>query len=564
MDIRTGWVAPPSLAGGLDHIGIQQLPVRIFSTLLPGLTVVTDRVANYSFYPWVSWIHHENSGRIGFDFIHFLRRAECLITLVAERHTATTGEDERFHGRGLIGRNTLTKLVRPGEARPIEFGALAALRSENEASYFKNRYGGLGQYYLGPLRDLGVLHRVGERIEVSEDVGLPLARAFDDRIDRELFLAVLIQGHASDLELDSLESFCPCQLVDNESERELLLDLLLARQGEVTTSDLLRRQTLQLLLDLSARRNSHDIVPLDEAFKAACLTEALDSGESWSVSQSWQRVVGAWRTYERNDLLSMAVLGVFWLALRQLDEHGGAAAHSREVGAWVTALGGEALGELGCTPLEAGIRQTGEQLPPISDWSHHDHEFQLANHIRRTARSGDEAGCLRASAAVLLALASRHLYSDPYVEAGVPADYLRDYPLNLNTFAASVEGVWSKLTVAQWLGELAASWGIEAHLRVALRKLHYESKDTSLVHMTDDGLRRPPDAREPPLPSFTASRLNRAVQFAVDLGLARWEVVGDGSGPADDGGSGTEQGEEGGWVARITDRGRIVLGELRG
>lgn len=54
MDIRTGWVSPPSLAGGLDHLGIQQLPARIFSNLLPGITVVTDRDANYSFYPWVS------------------------------------------------------------------------------------------------------------------------------------------------------------------------------------------------------------------------------------------------------------------------------------------------------------------------------------------------------------------------------------------------------------------------------------------------------------------------------------------------------------------------------
>jgi hypothetical protein len=46
-----------------------------------------------------------------------------------------------------------------------------------------------------------------------------------------------------------------------------------------------------------------------------------------------------------------------------------------------------------------------------------------------------------------------------------------------------------------------------------------ESKDTFLVRMTDEGLRRPPDAKEPPLPSFTASRLNRAV--TLDEPLAR-------------------------------------------
>jgi hypothetical protein len=562
MEIQTGWVAPPTLAGGLDHIGIQQLPVRIFSTLLPGLTVVTDRVANYSFYPWVSWVHFESAEHTGLDFIHFLRRAECLLTLVAERHAATTGESERLHSQGLVGRNSLTRLVKPDAPRPIEFSALAALRSENEASYFKNRYGGLGQYYLGPLRDLGVLHRVADRVEVSEDLGLPLAKAFEERVDRAEFVRVLIQGHASDAELDALASFCPCHLAENTSEREQLLDLLLARQGNGDEASLLRRQSFLLLLELSERRGTNSAVPLDEAFKAACLTGGLESGESWTVPDSWQRVVNAWGTYERNDLLSIAALGVFWVALRSLDEQGGAAAHSREVAAWVTARAREALGELASVSLAAGIQETRDALPPLNEWHRDDHEFQVANHIRPAAEKDDDSGCLGAACTVLLALAARHLRPHPYVEAGVPADYLRDYPLNLNTFAASIEGSWAGLSVADWLGELAASWGIESHLRVALRKLHHESKDTFLVRMTDQGLRRPPDAKEPPIPSFTASRLDRAVQFAVDLGLATWHTPGASQGGQD--GDRLQEGTESRWIARISDRGRAVLGELRG
>lgn len=563
MDTRTGWVAPPSLAGGLDHIGIQQLPIRIFSTLLPGITVVTDRVAYYSFYPWVSWVHHEHAEKIGLDFIHFLRRAECLITLAAERHTLVTEGDERFHSRGLVGRNSLTKLLNPKEARPIEFGALAALRSENEDSYFKNRFGGLGQYYLGPLRDLGVLQRVGDRVEVSKDIGLPLAKSFDERVDREAFLRVLKRGHVSESDLDALASFCPCHLVGNPRERDLLLDLLLARQAEPHVGELLRRQTLLLLLDLSGRRKGVGFVALDEAFKAACFTGALDSGESWAVPESWQRVVHAWGTYERNDLLSIAALGVFWVALRLLDEQGGAAGYSREVGGWVSTLAEEALGGLGSAKLGAAIQQMKEQLPPLSDWPHDSHEFQLANTIRRAARRDEDGECLRASASVLLALAARHIHPHPYVEAGVPADYLRAYPLNLSSFAASIEGNWSNMTVAQWLGELAVSWGFEAHLRVALRKLHYESKDTFLVRMTDEGMQRSP-TKELPLPSFTASRLNRAVQFAVDLGLASWEVAGGGENVADDQDPGGGEDDDGPWVARITDLGRAALEELRG
>src|SRR5262245_31855564 len=102
MDVNTAWLKPPSKAGGQDHLGIQQPPTRIFSTLLPGLTVVTDRVSNYSFYPWVAWAHLQDEGRLGLDFVHTLRRAECLLTLVAERHAQVKGEDELLHSRGLV------------------------------------------------------------------------------------------------------------------------------------------------------------------------------------------------------------------------------------------------------------------------------------------------------------------------------------------------------------------------------------------------------------------------------------------------------------------------------
>lgn len=561
METRTGWVTPPTPSGGLDHIGIQQLPIRIFSTLLPGITVVTDRIANYSFYPWVSWVHHEHGERLGIDFVHFLRLAECLSTLIAERHTLVTGEDERLHSRGLVGRNSLASLVKPGEPRPIEFAALAALRSENPGSYFKNRFGGLGQYYLGPLRDLGVLQRVGDRVEVSEDIGLPLAKGFDERVDREAFLAVLQQGNATDADLDALATFCPCHLADNLTERELLLDLILARQSEPTAGDMLRRETILLVLDLAQRRPDATLVALDEAFKAACLTGATDHGERWNVPESRQQVVDAWGTYERNDLLSIAALGVFWVALHLLETKGGAAAHSGEVGTWVRELAGNALGSLAPMPLEAAIQKSLDELPPLQDWSNESHEFQVANTIRQAARGENPDHCLRASASVLLALAARHRSSHPYVDAGVSAEYLKDYPLNLNSFGVSVEGAWSGMTVAEWLGELAASWGIESHLRVALRKLHHESKDTFLVRMTDDGLQMPLD-KSPPLPGFTASRLNRAVQFAVDLGLASWEVAHESSDSRGD--SEQPDDEDGPLRARISELGSSVLEALGG
>ncbi len=72
---------------------------------------------------------------------------------------------------------------------------------------------------------------------------------------------------------------------------------------------------------------------------------------------------------------------------------------------------------------------------------------------------------------------------------------------------------------------------------------------------TDDGLKRPDGNKVRPLPGFTASRLNRAVQFLVDLGLATWEHPHIADGDDED---------DRRWIARISVSGRNLLEVLRG
>jgi hypothetical protein len=555
METKTAWLKPPFKAGGVDHLGIQQTPVRIFSTLLPGLTVVTDRVSNYSFYPWVAWAYDQEGDWGDLDFFRVLRRAECLLTLVAERHAQTQDEDVVLHSRGLVGRNTLAPALREKVPRPIPLGELAAPRAENPDSYFQHEAGGLGQYYLGPLRELGVLQRSGARFEYSDDIGVPLAKALDSRVDRKAFLKVVKRGLVDEWELDRLGSFCPCHLAGHVPERELLIDLLFTRTREPGPPDDLRRQTLLLLLDLAAQRDHLGTAPLDAAFRAACLTGAIDDGSPWRVPEPWKGVTRSWATYERNDELSIGVLGIFWAALRLLDEEGGQAESTWAVGTLVSRAVRGALGKESGRKLSDVIAARAASLPPLSDWQVPEHEFLRSFDVRSEARSGDVEACLRAALDTLTALAARHTEPQPYREIAIPPDYLNDYPLNLSSFHHQLGGEWQALSVAEWAAMLATDWGLEAHLRVALRKMHYESRDKFLLYVTDEGVRRRPGT-EAPLPGFTASRLNRAVQFLVDLGLATWER------PAATGDGVTQFAGE--WVARIAPLGRKLREELGG
>ena len=85
----------------LDHLGVQAPCIALYGQLLPGITNVTDRARYYSFYPWLLWsfeLRHEDRSKE--TFCRVLRRAECLLTLIAAYHETVLNEDMKDHGRG--------------------------------------------------------------------------------------------------------------------------------------------------------------------------------------------------------------------------------------------------------------------------------------------------------------------------------------------------------------------------------------------------------------------------------------------------------------------------------
>lgn len=157
MDIATGWVKPPTAITGLDHLAGQAPCISIYSQLLPGITNVTDRARYYSLYPWLIWSFDKRYPRAdAAKFETVFRRADCLLTLIAERHARALEEDDEQHGAAMVGRNTLVGVVAGLEEGSDKLSRFAT-RDEVPTRYFKNRLGGLGQYYAGVLQDLGIL-----------------------------------------------------------------------------------------------------------------------------------------------------------------------------------------------------------------------------------------------------------------------------------------------------------------------------------------------------------------------------------------------------------------------
>lgn len=159
MDIAVGWVKPPVAITGLDHLAVQAPCISIYSQLLPGITNVTDRARYYSLYPWLIWSFDKRYPKPKGDAAKFesiFRRADCLLTLIAERHARVVEEDDELHGAAMVGRNTLVSVVAQLGKGSERLSRFATRDDDAPTRYFKNRLGGLGQYYAGVLQDLGI------------------------------------------------------------------------------------------------------------------------------------------------------------------------------------------------------------------------------------------------------------------------------------------------------------------------------------------------------------------------------------------------------------------------
>jgi hypothetical protein len=69
------------------------------------------------------------------------------------------------------------------------------------------------------------------------------------------------------------------------------------------------------------------------------------------------------------------------------------------------------------------------------------------------------------------------------------------------------------MSLSELLAWLAARWGLDTHLRVALGKLRYRSEDTFRIRPVEGRL----VVKEAPLPSFTNPRLKQSLQILQDI-----------------------------------------------
>ncbi len=524
MQVDTAWVKPPPQVGGLDHLAVQAPCINIYGRLLPGITNVTDRARYYSFYPWLIWaLDQAGYTRYDDDFIERFRRADCLFSLIAERHAATAGGEYEDHAAAMVGSNTLSTVASSLDANRKVTLSDYSLRDGAKQRYFLNRLGGLGQYYLGVLKELSILDGDATHgIKYTRQFGEHIARNVDAGVNRELFLAAVDSDAVTTDELEALSAFCPCQLSSNSAEQAVLADLFSVQGIFADDEALPRRRTLQSILSLIGLLEKEGEQVSEAKFRGCAYTGSLPSGSLWEVPPHLADNRDKWAVYARNEILSIAVQGLFSTVLDAYEESGLRFDSSAQVVDWflLQPEAVAALDEFGRqNTFSQCLAMSADWLPVLTEWREQNHEVALMEHIAGLSRSSKSADTrheiLVAAFRALLALASRSSHrSGPYANLVFDKGYFLYYPINLQSFAYKKDHTWAEMNMEDMLRWLLTHWGIELHLRVALRKLRGQSKSTFRIRPSDRGM----EVIAIPPAVHTRPRFNQALRILKDIG----------------------------------------------
>lgn len=224
---------------GLNQLGLRNASEALFTSLLPGLNNVSNRIRYYSFYCWLIGEFYKN--RESFtdkEFYKYIRYSEYLLALIHSR------------GQGVDGIPGITYALstrsQGGSNFDLQAGTYNSQGNTKSETYWANAGGVLRQYYSSSLKDIAILKENNEKnsilnISKEDDLvsGSMLADGFAKNVgeDGPKFLKIIQRGNVSAEELNSLESsFNMRKFPQKSNEKELIIELLLQKDYPASES----------------------------------------------------------------------------------------------------------------------------------------------------------------------------------------------------------------------------------------------------------------------------------------------------------------------------------------
>ena len=315
---------------GLNHLGLRNAAEDLFTTLLPGLNGVTQRVRYYSFYCWITGQFYDQytgpKKDIEEAYRLFIRKSEILLALVqAHRDPTVTGIPGISYALGTLALgydsiDLLRCVDRPENAR------------RTNETYWANPGGILRQYYNSSMKDMALLPGLqvipsmskpsdnSDNLPEGTILGKDLGVAFGESIGKgtaELFLACVLHSRVSLAELEAMkDNMVMKDFGDIGYERELLIDTFNQKDFPAYENGerFLRHDTIKLFLQYckDGRREGRDAI----MFPTVTYEKILDGEADDDCSLGWY-------AYHVNDRWQYHTSVIFSCLLEMLQKDGG-------------------------------------------------------------------------------------------------------------------------------------------------------------------------------------------------------------------------------------------------
>ncbi len=315
---------------GLNHLGLRNAAEDLFTTLLPGLNGVTQRVRYYSFYCWITGKFiklFSGSRRTDEVYRIFIRKSEILLALIQARRDSSV--------TGIPGITYALETLSSGQ-NPIDL-LRCVDRPENsrrtQDTYWANPGGILRQYYGSSMKDMALLPNLGGLSSVlvpsreSDDLpegtilGEELGDAFESSIGEKassLFLSCVRSSSVSLDELDTMKDRIVMKdFGDIGHERDLLIDTFNQKDFPALESNerKLRQETIRHFLKYcmeDRKSGTRDSIQ----FPTVIYDKVLAGEEVDACSLGWY-------AYHINDRWQYHSSVIFSCLLETLQEDGG-------------------------------------------------------------------------------------------------------------------------------------------------------------------------------------------------------------------------------------------------
>lgn len=502
------WGAPIRYSTGRDHLGMQATSVATYSYLVPGLTNLTQRARYFSYYPWLVDKYAEkvhSASRA--EFNKFIRRGELLYAFVS----ILDDPEQRAVVGSFFVRSYVKENGEPSGSTVINIAEYADIK-KGKKTYWQLHGGGFTQYYLGPLREVGIL-REGKAhgLPVVTEIGKQIAENFEKSIGDEakaVILSAITKGTIkySDI-VNNLTVIMPDKIRAGGREANYLIEHLIPKSKDDRGVN--RKETFLSYMSYLKQDKISDFqydLPRAIYYKEGNGKKALTfTGEPHTLY--------GWYFYQVSEYVHFALEYMLFYLLRILHDNGGWI----PVDDCVEQIGADVLKQINnILPNVTKVKQT-TTIQSVLD---------SLKTYRKTARHGkgspewlkpskdsfDEENLAKAIL-LLLVIYLRHEEELEELSAfGWKSKTLRDgNHIEILQYCKSMTGE----TLESFIRQLTTKKVISRHLDVSYRKMKTDEKNTLKFQYENASL----SGLEVVIPVMTSPRLNSMMNFMKDLSL---------------------------------------------